>query len=161
MGAGGALCATGGGASVTGSTQFAAGAWAAAATAAAPHRAAAGAPPVKAARVAHGLTDEMGAELDAATAPVELMNRDPATQTPTTPFNFITPLPAFGSVPPATTLLNAQTLTLDKGFNCCSWCCQKVATRRAIPRSGRPLRLPRTLSRHVFGPARRSAFGFQ
>src|SRR5256885_12360438 len=77
----GGATATGGATSVTGSTQLA-GAWAAAATAAAPHSAAAGAPPVMAVSAAHGLICGAGAELDAATAPVELTNKDPAMTAP-------------------------------------------------------------------------------
>src|SRR5256885_12329167 len=82
IGWGGGAVATGGATSVTGSTQLA-GAWAAAATAAAPHSAAAGAPPVMAVSAAHGLICGAGAELDAATAPVELTNKDPAMTAPT------------------------------------------------------------------------------
>src|SRR4051812_3892914 len=84
IGAGGALCATGGGMSVTGRTQLA-GAWAAAATVAAPHNAAAGAPPVIAVKATQGLIAE-GEALVAATAPVEPTNNDPAITKPTNRF---------------------------------------------------------------------------
>ena len=78
--------ATGGAASVTGRTQPVPGAWAAAAIAAAPHKAAAGAPPVIAVNAAQGLICGTAAVLDAATAPLELTKREPAINTPTIRF---------------------------------------------------------------------------
>src|SRR5436190_13254906 len=91
IGAGGPLWAPAGGVSDTGRTQLA-GACAAAATAAAPHRAAAGAPPVIAVNAAQGLAVEIGATLDAATAPVELTKSDPATRMPANRFARLEPM---------------------------------------------------------------------
>src|ERR1041385_266238 len=86
IGAGGCDCATGGGVSTAGRTHPPAGACATAATAAAPHAAAAGAPPLSTLSIAHELTCEGAARL-AAAAPVELTNIAPATRTLTTPLN--------------------------------------------------------------------------
>jgi len=87
VGGGGAVCATGAGASTAGSTHPAA-PWAAAVVPAEPHRAAAGADWVRTDKAAHGSTrcaDGIGAV--AATAPVELTSMDPATTNATAGLN--------------------------------------------------------------------------
>jgi hypothetical protein len=84
IGGGGALCATGGATSTAGSTHPGA-VVCAVTTAADPHSAAAGAPPVSAVNAAHGATC-CGTGVLAAAA-VEQKTIDPATRNPTTPLN--------------------------------------------------------------------------
>src|SRR4051812_28041384 len=81
-GAGAAVCATAGGASTCGRTHPWPGFCAAATAAAPPQSATAGAPPLNAVRTAQGLI--WGAAVDAAAAPVEVRNNEPATKAPMT-----------------------------------------------------------------------------
>ena len=81
----GSAAGGGGGASIAGRTQPV-GVWAAAAAAAAPHIAAAGAPPLIAVRTAQGLTWRAGTEF-AALAAVALNINEPATNAPIMPLN--------------------------------------------------------------------------